>query len=152
MFYYYNIYYPYNYIKTFYINKIKSLRKEVKERKKKKVTFQYNCKKFDGTSQKNTIYFKLIKNYFSYKIKSHRDILHFVKNKECLIYCLNEAKKAEENLYENISQNLISIHYKKPSTSIIRAGSRDYSYMFYPEHIKKISKLIKVLENILYFY
>jgi hypothetical protein len=152
MFYYYNIYiYPYNYTKTFYINKIHEiLTRQTKNYKK--VTFQYNCKKFDGTSKKNTIYFSLIINYLGGKIKNYRDIMYFVKNKENLLYCLEEAKNAEEKLYESILLNLKSAEYKKPSTSIIRAGSRDYAYRFFPEHIKKLRKLIKLLENSLYFY
>lgn len=153
MFYHHSIYiYPYNYIKLFYLNKLRNIIKNQKSKNYKKVTFQYNCKKFDGTSQINTIYFNLIINYLSGKIKNHRDILYFVKSKKNLVYCLNEMKKAEENLYDSILENLKSAEYKKPSTCIIRAGSRDYGYRFFPEHIKKIRKLIKLLENSLYFY
>ena len=130
--------YTYNYNIAFYFKKFKI---------NKKVTFQYNSKKYDGTSEKNTIYFNLITNYFNNKIETDHDILYIVKNKEYLIYCLHELKKAQENLYESILQNLTSYEYNKPSAPIIRDGSRDYGYKFYTEDIKQLSELEVVLKR-----
>ena len=118
----------------------------------RKVKFKEECKKYDGTSKQNEIYFLMLFNFFTHKLKKPLDIFQITKNKDIISYCLSEAKIAENKLFEMLFENLKNKIYKKPSISIMRKGSRDYSYKFNSSHIKDLQNFIKILETALYLF
>ena len=120
---------------------------------RKSVSFTSDTKLYDGTSYKNIIYSKIIIDFFKKKIKSKEDVLKITKDKEILIFCLNESKIAKskleylskfDNIFFRIFNHSNQDNIKCSGFSIIRTGSRDINFKFLPSHLKNINRLIKL--------
>lgn len=125
--------------------------------KRKSVSFSDDVKLHDGTSYKNIIYSKIIINFFKKKIKNGKDILKITKDKEILLFCLNECKIAKtkleymckvDNIFFRILNYATQDNIKSSGFSIIRSGSRDINFRFLPSHLKNINRIINLFNFI----
>lgn len=126
----------------------------------KKVSFSKNTKDYDGSSDKNELFYNFIVKFLSEEINVEYFINEITEDLQIISDFLYELKLILNKLDEitifktykfiNNEEYIEHIRYKicQIETPIIREGSRDYKCKFNKYHIPYIKLMIKFLEDV----